>query len=82
MFKNSGSKPGLLSRAQIALVCPYLTVCRVTDHFPLVELLSPNATEPHPILGNGDLHFITCSCCQQRPMLGSVRRRNLFLKVL
>ena len=32
--------------------------------------------------GNGDLHFITCSCYQRRPMLGSARRRDLFLKVL
>ena len=32
--------------------------------------------------GSGDLHFITCSCYQRRPMLGSARRRDLFLKVL
>jgi REP element-mobilizing transposase RayT len=28
------------------------------------------------------LHFITCSCYRRRPLLGTVRRRNLFLKVL
>ena len=28
------------------------------------------------------LHLITCSCYWRRPLLGTVRRRNLFLKVL
>jgi hypothetical protein len=32
--------------------------------------------------GCGDLHFITCSCYQRRPFLGTVRRRDLFLTVL
>ena len=32
--------------------------------------------------GNGDLHFITCSCCQRQPLLSSARRRDLFLTVL
>jgi REP element-mobilizing transposase RayT len=32
--------------------------------------------------GNGDLHFITCSCYRRQPLLGSAPRRNLFLKVL
>src|SRR5262249_44877017 len=32
--------------------------------------------------GGGDLHFITCSCYQRRPMLGTARRRDLFLRVL
>jgi putative transposase len=32
--------------------------------------------------GNGDLHFITCSCYQRQPLLGSARRRDLFLTVL
>ena len=31
--------------------------------------------------GNGDLHF-TASCYQRQPLLGSARRRDLFLKVL
>ena len=29
-----------------------------------------------------DLHFITCSCYRRRPLLGSARRRDLFLKIL
>jgi putative transposase len=32
--------------------------------------------------GAGDLHFITCSCYHRQPLLGTARRRNLFLKVL
>jgi putative transposase len=32
--------------------------------------------------GAGDLHFITCSCYQRRPLLGTPQRRNLFLSVL
>jgi REP-associated tyrosine transposase len=31
--------------------------------------------------GGGDLHFITSSCYQRRPLLGSASRRNLFLKI-
>lgn len=29
-----------------------------------------------------DLHFITCSCYRRRPLLGTTRRRDLFLKIL
>ena len=38
----------------------------------------------HPIryYGNGHLHFITCSCYQRQPLLGTARRRDLFLTVL
>jgi putative transposase len=32
--------------------------------------------------GQGDLHFITFCCFHRRPHLGTVRARNLFLKVL
>ena len=32
--------------------------------------------------GNGDLHFITCSCHQREPLLGTSQRRDLFLSVL
>jgi len=31
--------------------------------------------------GAGDLHFITCSCYRRQPLLGTARRRDLFLKV-
>ena len=31
--------------------------------------------------GSGDLHFITCSCYQRQPLLGTARRRHLFLRV-
>ena len=32
--------------------------------------------------GHGDLHFITCSCYDRRPLLGSPARRDLLLPVL
>jgi putative transposase len=32
--------------------------------------------------GAGDLHFITCSCYRRQPLLGTGKRRDLFLKVL
>ena len=32
--------------------------------------------------GAGDLHFITCSCYGLQPLLGTPRRRDLFLTVL
>ncbi len=32
--------------------------------------------------GAGDLHFITCSCYQRKPWLGTAARRDLFLKIL
>lgn len=36
----------------------------------------------HRLHGSGYLHFITSSCYRRRPLLGTVRRRNLFLKIL
>jgi putative transposase len=32
--------------------------------------------------GRGDLHFISFSCYERRALLGTVRARNLFLKIL
>ena len=32
--------------------------------------------------GLGHLHFITCSCCQRRPLLSTPQTRDLFLKLL
>ncbi len=37
---------------------------------------------PQRYYGNGDLHFITCTCYRRQPWLGTPRRRNLFLTVL
>jgi len=34
------------------------------------------------IYGLGHLHFITCSCYRRRPLLGTARARDTFLKVL
>jgi hypothetical protein len=32
--------------------------------------------------GHDDLHFITFSCYQRRPLLGTAPRRDLLLKIL
>ena len=32
--------------------------------------------------GQRQLHFITCSCYRRRPLLGTGRRRDTFLRVL
>jgi REP-associated tyrosine transposase len=32
--------------------------------------------------GRSDLHFITFSCYERRPLLGSARARNLFVRIL
>jgi putative transposase len=34
------------------------------------------------VIGHGDLHFITFCCYQRRPLLGTVRARNLAVKTL
>ena len=36
----------------------------------------------HRYYGTQDLHFITCSCYRRQPQLGTVQRRDLFLKIL
>jgi len=36
----------------------------------------------HRYYGAGYLHFITTSCYQRRPLLGTARNRDLFLQVL
>ena len=36
----------------------------------------------HRYYGSGDFHFITCSCYERQPFLGTIRQRDLFLKVL
>ena len=32
--------------------------------------------------GHGHLHFLTCNCYRRLPLLGFVRSRNLFVKIL
>ncbi|HUJ31168.1 MAG TPA: hypothetical protein VLY23_07795 [Candidatus Acidoferrum sp.] len=39
----------------------------------------------HPLerrYGLDHLHFITCSCYRRKPLLGTPRARNVFLKIL
>jgi hypothetical protein len=46
----------------------------------MVSVEMPNRL--HRYYGAGYLHFITTSCYQRRPLLGSRKNRDLFLKVL
>jgi putative transposase len=39
-------------------------------------------TNLHRYYGAGHLHFITTSCYQRRPLLGTPQNRNLFLEVM
>jgi putative transposase len=39
-------------------------------------------SKPKRYYGAGDLHFITCSCYRRQPLLGTPRRRDMFLTVL
>ena len=39
-------------------------------------------TNLHRYYGAGYSHFITTSCCQRRPLLGTPRSRDLFLEVM
>jgi putative transposase len=36
----------------------------------------------HRYFGANDLHFITCSCYQQKPLFGTAKTRDCFLKIL
>jgi hypothetical protein len=42
----------------------------------------PMPTNLHRYYGAGYSHFITTSCYQRRPLLGTLRSRDLFLEVL
>jgi putative transposase len=39
-------------------------------------------TAPVRVYGYGHLHFITFSCYQRLPLLGAVRSRNIFVRIL
>jgi len=34
------------------------------------------------LYGQSDLHFVTFSCCRRRPLLGTARARDCFVKIL
>ena len=70
---------------------PFLALSREVGHFTCSFVTDTKATGQYDALvpkglkrfyGNGDLHFITASCYHRQPLLGSSRRRDLFLKVL
>src|SRR5438477_358248 len=55
-------------------------VVTATSSLQCYTLPMPNRL--HRYYGAGYLHFITTSCYQRRPLLGSARNRDLFLQVL
>jgi REP element-mobilizing transposase RayT len=51
------------------------------QNFP-VAIPTFMTTGLHRYYGSEDMHFITCSCFQRRPLLGDPALRTLFLKIL
>ncbi len=60
---------------------PYpLRFCFLQRVGPSVPSLMPKHLKR--ITGRGDLHFITFSCYQRRPLLASVRARDVAVQIL
>ena len=57
--------------------CPILAAARVGL---FVGFCMPKNLKRY--YGQGHLHFITCSCYRRLPLLGSIRARNAFVRVL
>lgn len=55
---------------------------RLQTEVHLCPSISPVPRNLKRYYGAGNLHFITCSCYHRQPVLGSARRRDLFLTVL
>ena len=78
-------EPSLLSNQLLAFFArsgalPMFRRHRHSQSFARTILAMPKGLKR--FYGNGDLHFITSSCYHREPLLGTARRRNLFLKVL
>src|SRR5208282_5083121 len=56
--------------------------CRTLCGFQRVRVFFFMKTKLRRYYGRKDLHFITFSCYQRKPLLGSPRGRDLFVKVL
>ena len=82
-FSRSGLPPRSLGRALPIFSSP-LDGAAVTAScpYPNVATLWPCGRNVERYGGAGDLHFITCSCYGRQPLLGTPRRRDLFLRVL
>jgi putative transposase len=66
----------LVHRPVMKRGCPTLSS---EKGLPILLLLRE---KPRRYTGRGDLHPITFCCYQRRPLLGTIRARNLFVKVL
>ena len=76
--RDMGPSPRLQPQYFITVfLCPRSLLCHPASTYPH---LMPWGL--HRYYGAGDLHFITCSCYQRQPLLGTARRRDLFLTVL
>jgi len=78
-FSRSG--PPLRSRL-VPSCCHNWTVCAVTAPTSQLRYSRNMRRNFKRYYGAGNLHFITCSCYRRQPMLGTTRRRDLFLTVL
>lgn len=54
----------------------------ITDAIPVANYAARVPSRLKRFYTVRDLHFITWSCYRRRPLLGTARRRNLFLKIL
>lgn len=66
----------LVCRDVLESGCPTLS----SEKGSVILLLMRN--KPRRYVGRRDLHFITFSCYQRRPLLGTARARNLFVRIL
>src|ERR1039458_8835776 len=67
-----GGRQGFRHRRLVCPVTARVSSCRYAT------VMRRNLTRYY---GAGDLHFITCSCYARQPLLGTARRRELFLHV-
>jgi putative transposase len=73
---------GLLPRLPGRVFHHHWTVCAVTAPVSLRHYSVAMRRNLKRYYGAGDLHFITCSCYRRQTLLGTPRRRDLFLIVL
>src|SRR6266852_9889814 len=81
-FFLEGNAPGQYTTAVITsrVMRPGCrTLCRFGQR---VRALAPMRNKLRRYYGRGDLHFLTFSCFQRRPLLGTAGARNLFVKIL
>src|SRR5262249_23497758 len=71
-FRDVGFSAGTRERMSSSITSELCTGHSGVDSSSLTLVFMPRALKRY--YGGGDLHFITCSCYQRRPMLGTARR--------